>query len=115
MTLITLLKQILTGSALSFMWKVVRNWGVLSSSLKAISDTLEIMHKDGRNLPNTEETQNLTLALSNIIKTEIIDIPGVDEYELAMGMDHFSNTLMLSIEDQKSGKYHEIKVKKVSK
>lgn len=102
--------SLITGS--KFLWKVVRNWSVLSKSLYAISDTLKKMHAEGRNIPDMTESQILLMALSNVVKTEVIDIPGVDEYSLSLDIDKFSSSLALSIEDSKSGKYHEVTIKK---
>lgn len=102
-------------TGLKFIWKVARNWSVLSLSLAKISETLKAMHDDSRSLPNATETSEMLLAISNIIKTEIIDVPGVDEYQIALDIDQFSTSLALSIQDTKSGKFHEIVLKKKDK
>lgn len=94
------------------LWKIVRNWSVLTDALECFSQTLKKMHEEDRYMPDQLESQQLLLALSNIIKTEIIDVPGVDEYELALSIDRFTDTLKLSIEDSKSGKYHQLNFKK---
>lgn len=107
---LTALYGLLTGS--KFIWKIVRNWSVLSKSFQGVTDILSNMNAEGRSLPNTEETQMLLNAVSNIVKTEIIDIPGLDEYSLAVNLDHFSSSLGISIQDSKNGKFHTIKVKK---
>jgi len=56
-----------------------------------IEDTLSNMQKDGRKVPNIEESSILLMALSNILKTEIIDIPGVDEYQISLDIDQINS------------------------
>lgn len=99
-------------SSSKFIWKLVRNWSILSDSLKCISQTLTAMRNEGRSLPVPAESSQMLLAFSNILKTEIIDIPGLDEYSLSLDIDKFSSSLLLSIEDRKNGKYHELLLKK---
>ena len=106
----TQLFSLIKGS--SFIWKLLSNWKILKDSLTVISDTLKKMHDEGRDLPETSEASQMLLALSNIIKTQVIDIPGVDEYEISIGIDKINTAFMLSIEDAKSSKYHQIIVSK---
>lgn len=100
--------KLITGS--KFIWKVFRNWAVLSEAFSTISKTLVKIHEEGRKLPDQSESTQLLLCLSNIVKTEIIDIPGVDEYELSLEIDKFSTSLLMSIEDKKSGKFHQVMI-----
>jgi len=104
--------QLLSGlfSSTSFIWKLIKNWKVLSDSLKAIENTMHNMSKDGRFVPNMEETPILLHAVSNIIKTEIIDIPGINEYEIALSIDQISSNFVLSIQDAKSEKFYQLPV-----
>lgn len=84
------------------------NWRVLSTAFKAVSDVLTEMHKADRKLPDTNESQALLMAMSNILKTGVVDIPGVDEYQLSLDLDKFSSSLIFSIEDSKTKKYHDL-------
>lgn len=93
-------------SGSSIIWKVISNWKILSTSLSSIETVMSNMGAEKRHLPTTEETQILLLACSNILKTKVIDIPGLDEYELAMNLDKASSSLALSIKDSTSGAYH---------
>lgn len=115
MIILQTLKRIyglITGS--SFLWKIVRNYAVLSASFKAIEGVIQAVSASGRSLPNQDESLILVKAFSNILKTGVIDIPGVDEYELAMNLDMVNSNMSLGIEDLKTGKYFEIPtVKKV--
>jgi len=107
------LLALISGSKL--IWKVVSNWRVLTNSIGGISDTLKKMHDEGRALPNAEETSLMLLCGSNILKTGIIDIPGIDEYELSLNLDKFSSSLIMSIKDSKSNKFHQIPLVKGKK
>ncbi len=107
---LTSLYGLISGS--KFIWKLVSNWSVLSDSLKCISQTLTEMRESGRQLPEPNESTQMLMAFSNILKTGIIDIPGLDEYQISLDIDKFSSSLLLSIEDKKSGKYHELLLKK---
>ena len=100
----------ITGS--KFIWKIVTNWRVLSTSLKVISETLTTMREQSRSVPNTEETQQMLLAASNILKTGVIDLPGIDEYQISADIDKFSQGVSLAITDSKNKKYHSLKLKK---
>lgn len=115
MTIINVLKRLyglLTGS--SFLWKIVRNYAVLAASFKAIEGVIQSVSQSGRSLPNQDESMILLKAISNILKTGVVDIPGVDEYELAMNLDMVNSNMSLGIEDLKTGKYFEIPaIKKV--
>ena len=109
MMIINVLKRIyglLTGS--SFLWKVIRNYAVLAASFKAIEGVIQNVSQSGRALPNQDESLIIIKAISNILKTGVIDIPGVDEYELAMNLDMVNSNMSLGIEDLKTGKYFEI-------
>lgn len=100
--------SLITGS--KFIWKLIRNWAVLSDSMHAIENTLSNMQKDGRYVPNREESSILLMALSNILKTEIIDMPGVDEYQISLEIDQINSNFQLSIKDSKSEKFLKIPV-----
>lgn len=109
--MIPLLSRIWTLiSASGFLLKLIRNYSVLSGSFKSIEDVLSFMTSEKRTLPNHIESQILCMAISNILKTGVIDIPGVDEYQIAIGLDQINANMVLSIQDSKSGKYHEIPV-----
>lgn len=95
-----------------FIWKVIRNYRVLSDAVKNISDVLKQMHDAKRATPEANETSVLLLSVSNILKTGVIDVPGVDEYELALGVDQINTNFVLSVKDAKSDKFHQIKFKK---
>lgn len=112
-TQLKFLYTLISGSKL--LWKVIRNWRVLSNSLESITNILKNMNADDRHLPNSMESSQLILCFSNILKTGVIDIPGIDEYQISLDLDNFSSSLMLSIEDSKSGKFHDIVVTKTKK
>lgn len=109
MMAISLLKRLygmISGSG--FLWRLVRNYRVLSDSISAIEATLSNMSAQDRKLPNESEIEMLLKAVSNILKTGVIDIPGVDEMNLALNIDQFSQSFSMSIQDAKSGKYFEL-------
>ena len=83
---------------------------VLEESFKAITSVLTSMNEEERALPKHDESQVLVMAISNILKTGIIDIPGIDEYQIAIGLDQVNQNMMLSIQDTKTGQYHQIPV-----
>lgn len=113
--MITLLKRIyglISGSG--FLWKLARNYKVLNDACKAIETVLVNVAATDRKLPDMDESQILLSAISNILKTGIIDIPGVDEMQIAIGLDHINKNISLSVTDAKSGKFMEIPlIKKV--
>ena len=101
-------------SGCKFFWKVISNWVVLKDSFVAIENTLKNMQADGRMVPNQDETPILLMSISNILKTEIIDIPGVDEFKIAASIDQLNANFSISIQDAKSGKYFSIPIVKKS-
>lgn len=88
----------------------IRHRLVLETAFNSISGVLIEMNKEGRALPKHDESQILVMAVSNILKTGVIDIPGVDEYEIAIGLDQINSNMVLSIEDTRSGKFHQIPI-----
>ena len=91
------------------LWNFISHYGVITEALKAIEDVLKNIAADkSRKLPTQEEAIILTKALSNILKSGVIDIPGVDEYEIAMNLDMVASHLSVSINDKKSGTFIEI-------
>lgn len=113
MPIISVLKKLyglITGS--SFFWKVLKNYSVLSNAFKTIEEIIAAMSKDARALPTQDESLILVKAISNILKTGVIDIPGVDEYQLSINLDMVSSQISIGIEDSKTGKYHELSVPK---
>lgn len=104
---------LISGSKL--MWNLIRHHVVLTDAFKAIEGVLVQMRQNEISLPNHEQTQILLFAVSNILKTGVIDIPGVDEYEIAIGIDQINSNMMLSIQDSKSGSYHQIPILKKEK
>ena len=113
MMILNTLKRIyslITGS--SFLWKLIRHYAVLSAAFKSIESVLQNISAENRKLPTQEESLILLKAISNILKTGVIDIPGVDEYELAMNLDLVGSNMSIGIEDLKTGKYFEVPVMK---
>lgn len=84
---------------LSFLWKVVRNMGTLRTAVKAIEDVYKEIEASGRKIPNVEEAQTVLNSLSNILKTGVIDIAGIDDYKIAAGLDEINHNLQLSLKD----------------
>lgn len=97
-------------SASKFIFKLIAHQAVLRASLQAISDVLMEMKKTDRVLPSENEATLLLMGVSNILKTGVVDLPGFDEYELSIQIDRISNGIVLSIQDQKDKKYHDIAV-----
>jgi len=107
--MIAILKRIyglLTGSG--FLWRLARHYKVLNDSCKAIETVLVNVNASDRKLPTPEESQVLLAAISNILKTGVIDIPGVDEMAISIGLDHINRNIAVSISDSKSGNFMEI-------
>lgn len=101
---------LISGS--KFIWSIIKNHVVLGDSLKAIEITLTEMRQGDSVVPNHMQAQNLMLAVSNILKTGVIDFPGIDEYEIAIGIDRVSSDMTISLKDSKSGKFHELPILK---
>lgn len=93
-----------------FLFKLVRNYSVLSKNCQAIETIINNMIIEDRKLPSQQDSVYLLTAISNILKTGVIDIPGVDEVNLAIGIDSISKNISMSIEDSVSGKFIEIPV-----
>ena len=113
MTILKILQKLyklITGS--SILWKLIRNYAVLSEACGGIENVIKNMTDQGRALPDRDEAMILVKCISNILKTGVIDIPGVDEYELALNLDMINSNMSLGVEDLKSGKYFEIPVPK---
>ena len=96
-----------------FFFKIVSNFSILKSSFENISAIFKKMHDENRAVPTEVESVALLQIASDLLKTGIVDIPGFDEYELSMDIDKYANALVLSIEDKKSGKYHDVKISKI--
>ena len=100
---------LISGS--KFLWDLISNYSVLSENFKAIEKVLEqVMSDSTRRLPDHNESQILLIAVSNILKTGVIDLPGVDEMQIAIGLDHINQNMVISIQDKKSGKYAELPI-----
>lgn len=107
--ILNLLKRVyglLAGSG--FLWRLARNYKVLKDSCTTIEQVLQVVSDDKRSLPNEQEAVALLAAVSNILKTGVIDIPGIDEMKISIGLDHMAKNISLSIEDSKTGKFMEI-------
>lgn len=100
----------ITGSKI--IWKVISNYRILSDTSQAVSTVFHNMHNEDRSSPTQPELVALSQALSNVLKTNIIDIPGFDELELVAAVDRFSGSLVTSMTDAKSGKFHKIVLKR---
>lgn len=115
--LLSLIKKsfkLVSGSKIIF--KLVRHYAVLNESLTCINTVMTNLSNDNRTLPTHAEGHALLIAISNILKTGLIDVPGIDEYDLALKFDYVSEQFALGIADSKSGKYHTLPVlKKVKK
>lgn len=113
MSIMSVLKRVwglLSGTG--FLWKLARNYRVLSDSFGAIEKVLLQMRGDNRKLPSQEQSIVLLQAISNILKTGVIDIPGVDEIEISIGIDQITQQMAIGIKDAKSGKFHEFPILK---
>lgn len=86
-------------------WKLIRNYRVLSESFKTIETVINNINNRDRVLPDAEESRALLTACSNILKTGVIDIPGVDEYELSLKFDYINEQWAIGLKDDKSGKF----------
>lgn len=87
-------------SHFQFLWRVLRNWFTLSNAVHDIENVFEEIAKQNRKLPNMGETQVLLNAISNILKTEVIQITGLDDFKVAAGLDEISHSLHLSLTDK---------------
>lgn len=83
----------------SFFWKIIRNFFTLKNSFEAISATIDGIMKSDREMPTAPEMQVILKAFSNIMKTGIIILPGVDDYEVAAFIDKVSGELEISLSD----------------
>lgn len=100
----------LLGSAWSvvkgsrFFWGIIKHYGVLKENLQAIGNVIKAVMESDRKVPSCEEGQILLRAISNILKTQVIDLPGLDEYELAVSIDEITGTLVCQLTDKASSK-----------
>lgn len=109
--MIALLSRLWSLVAVSkFFILFIRHRLVLEEAFGSVSEVLAKMNADKRALPDHSESQVLVMAVSNILKTGIIDLPGVDEYQIAIGLDNINQNMVLSIQDSKSGQFHKIPV-----
>lgn len=92
-------------TASKFFWTVLTNWKVLADNSKGIEQVLKNMFDEGRKIPSEEEIPVILVCVSNILKTGVIDIPMIDEYEIALSIDKVNASFSLAIGDAKSGKY----------
>lgn len=99
-------------SGSKMVWNFITNYRVLSDTSSAVSQIFKNMDAEGRKTPTQPELVILLQAFSNILKTNIIDIPGFDEIELTATVDRFSGGLSTSLKDVKSGKFHTLVVTK---
>lgn len=114
--IIELLKQLggfITGGGI--IWKFIRHYRVLSDSSKAVSQVIQNISNRGDKLPEIHETQIIIQAMSNVLKTGIIDIPGIDEYKISAALDKVNENVAISFEDYTSGQFHILRVEKVPK
>lgn len=112
----TTLKTLFTFiSGAKIIWKVIANYRILSDSAKTVNTVFNNVKVRGDSTPNQEEAQALLQAASNVLKTGVIDLPGLDEYELTSTIDRAVGAITTSISDSKNSKYHKISLKKVKK
>lgn len=90
-----------TGS--KYFWRIVRNYAEIKNFCIVISNTITAMHTDKRKSPNMHELSLLLPAISAILRSELIDIPGINEYELALEVDSFAGKLKVAITDTNTG------------
>jgi len=100
---------LLNGSA--FFWKALRNYGKIKNLFEVVSQVLNDMHARGDSLPDCNETSKLASVFSEAFKADIIDLPYLDEYQLALVLDKINANLVCSIEDKKTGKTQTLAIK----
>lgn len=103
----------INGSA--FFWRFVKNYGTLKNSLLAVEAVFQSKDARGDKTPNSEEAQILLQAVSNILKSGLIDFPGVDEYEIGVGLEQLSGQIHLSMTDSKGNAIIAAKILNVKK
>jgi hypothetical protein len=94
-----------------FFWNLLRNYGTIKKSLEDVSKIFNEMKNQENKTPNCEQAQVLLKSLSTLLKTGVIDIPGINEYEISMSIDDVSANLVCMITDKKLGKIVNIPVK----
>lgn len=87
-----------------FFWALLKNYGVLKENLRVIGEIITKVMQEGRKTPDCDETNRLLKAVSNILKTEVIDLPEIDEYQLAIKIDEINANLVCELKDTKSDK-----------
>ena len=105
MILINLIKKLwglAMGSKIFF--KVIANYGLICETVKLLEDTLANMQREGRKVPNQQEMCDILPKLSELLKTGIIDLPMVDEYSLALDIDHIYSSMQISLRDRTGNK-----------
>lgn len=98
--------------ASGFIWKLIANYKVLSEAVKCIEVNAQAMMSRDSAIPSGEEGQLMLMALSNILKTGIIDLPLVDEYQLSLDLDQITGQMRIAINDSASGKYNSLVIGK---
>lgn len=82
-------------AAMPMFWKVMRNYGAIKEIISEASQVLKVSAERGH--PSCEETQKLFAIARKALKTGIIDIPGVDENQLAVALYDLENNLICSV------------------
>lgn len=80
--------------------RVMQNWGLVHESQKVITAVLISVIKEHR-LPHCEETKTVLGIFKKLLDADLVDIPGVNEHEIARMFDEISNQLVCAIENEK--------------
>lgn len=84
-----------------FFMQVLKNWNLIHESQKVLTGIILTLVKEKR-LPHCSETQITLGIFKKLLDADLVDIPGVDENELARMFDEVSSQLICAIENEKS-------------
>ncbi|MEO8839789.1 MAG: hypothetical protein ABI351_13895 [Herbaspirillum sp.] len=80
-------------------WKVISNWHVIISIINDTEGVIDEMVKAKRVLPDPQECGTIAHCASEFLKIGLINVPFIDDYQLAVEIDNFSASLKVGVKD----------------
>ena len=85
-------------SSFKLFWKVLQNWSEMRVKLEALKGVLVRVKDNG--IPSCDDTKELLDFSIWLLKTEMIDIPGVDEYQLTRELERVQMNLICQLKTE---------------
>lgn len=87
--------EILTSA--KWFWKVLNNWGTIRKVLGDVESVVVSMLERKKPTPDCNDTKKLVDALQILFDSGLIDLPGVDEHNVARILMNIENNLNCSL------------------